>query len=398
MRNDDIRKRLNHELSGVHVDTDLHSRILLAAADDIRRRRRMGFIKPAIIAVSAVAVLVIALGVAFVRRPEIPDRVTAHGENIPLATAAVTPTPSPAPIEGSDYEIFGMWSNGKDGMFHLYEACACMEGGTAKVVNVRKADNLSPCPLCFGDCYWIGLGTETYHLEFDCLNAEVVAPVNLYVLDRLGYEPCEECRMVVALPTAENAGSIAPTPEPTPVPEEDDNSLTFDTEKYDGPAVVYYTENEEPITLSGWAAQNYQINWALTPGGKNMVFIGGAYIKDDSGEIPVDNYLEDPEKDYCWCTENGSYIHSVGNCSGMMNSFVGLIKPVLAFSGNKEICPDCGDGLGIVYCTAGGKYFHAHENCDGMYNSESHTRRAAYAMGKLPCPDCLAYESENPVE
>lgn len=390
MKNDDIRRELGRELSGVRISEDLHARILLGTS--YNRRRGVGFIRVAAAAAAVVAALGILAGVALARRPEVPDRVTSEGSNKkPDATAAYTPAPSPVAEEISDVMVSGMWVNEDDGLFHLFEACA---GEKAAIADVTKNSGLFPCPECFEGCVWIDNEGAYFHEDFDCPALISPQPVNLSVLSHMDYESCGECTDSTVVYEADapiGEMLILPTAEPTQPPVKE---IT-----YDGPAVFYHDSlSSTHIVLTGWAAQNMAVNWALTPGGFGMVFTGSAVETDEKGEMASPDTLENADLDYCWCTENGQYIHSVGNCTNMKDSFVALITPALEFSGNKAICPECGDGLGCVYYTKSGTYFHSDEKCNGMKNAESHTRRAAYAAGKIPCPTCLEYESSNPVE
>ena len=426
MKNDDIGRALNRELSAISLSTEARARIKWKTSTS-RQGAHRGFT----VAAAAAAILMLMTGGAlclrFINRPDTPDTVAAHG-------ASVTSAPSPTPTlsAASDAEIEGMWVADGCDTFHLYQACIMYEYKNAHMGSVEKGGPLEPCTVCLSDCCWVDLDSGEYHNSLQCEKAGRVAPIHKDLTEPMGYTGCTACVFPYiseeineeygADMSNEASGSeTIPMPTEESLPEEAPASAEYgqakigmvlsgssSSETYDG-SIMDGPQGEETafiatdsgaafsgqyynftLSLKSWAAGAYdelETKWVQTS--NTYVYTGGYEISDSN--------IDNAQMDYCWCTETGQYIHSAGNCSGMENSFAALAGPACK-GGSKQICPECGDGIGRVYYTYGGTYFHAVADCSGMQKAARHTRREAYAAGKAPCPECLSYESMHPID
>ena len=117
---------------------------------------------------------------------------------------------------------------------------------------------------------------------------------------------------------------------------------------------------------------------------------------DSDGEIAVTktDRTETPdiwEDAVYYATLNGVYFHADEHCMGMQAA-----KPVslnAAWALGKAPCPVCLAGFEYpevtYYATKGGTYYHVIRDCMGMKNAKAYTLEAARAEGKGPCPECL---------
>ncbi len=90
-----------------------------------------------------------------------------------------------------------------------------------------------------------------------------------------------------------------------------------------------------------------------------------------------------------YATENGTYYHTIKDCSGMKDA--SLISIQSAVSSKKAKCPRCVSPSRVtVFGTSGGKYYHTKSTCSGMKNAVSVTAEFAIKNGKEACPTCAS--------
>lgn len=113
---------------------------------------------------------------------------------------------------------------------------------------------------------------------------------------------------------------------------------------------------------------------------------------------PVPENTKQPQPAECvYFTERGNYYHAVQDCSGMTDAQNGAEAEALALG--KSPCPICmADGSNPaeaandapnVWCTPKGLYFHADQFCSGMQNALPEPWDQAEAEGRKPCPICI---------
>lgn len=88
-----------------------------------------------------------------------------------------------------------------------------------------------------------------------------------------------------------------------------------------------------------------------------------------------------------YATKNGTYYHTIENCSGMKDA--SKISIASAIENKKKMCTKCVTPENLyVFATSGGTYFHTKNNCSGMKDAQRVTAKFAISYGKKACPTC----------
>ena len=111
-------------------------------------------------------------------------------------------------------------------------------------------------------------------------------------------------------------------------------------------------------------------------------------------------YVGDP----AWSLDEDEYYHADRDCAGIGPALEeiesGYTYVYLARLAGKLPCPDCiiwqqttpAILSGALYCTDGGTFVHSVSNCTGMLNASACTLAQALVAGKVPCPTCIGAE------
>ena len=111
-------------------------------------------------------------------------------------------------------------------------------------------------------------------------------------------------------------------------------------------------------------------------------------------------YVGDP----AWSLDEDEYYHADRDCAGIGPALEeiesGYTYVYLARLAGKLPCPDCiiwqqttpAILSGALYCTDGGTFVHSVSNCTGMLNASACTLAQALEAGKVPCPTCIGAE------
>ncbi len=243
--------------------------------------------------------------------------------------------------------------------YHNLENCGGMTGASKITLDTATSRGKTACPVCVGGGittnpngsalptgtqYYATPGGTWYHVNSSCqgmTGASVVTEANAIAA---GKTACPEC-------------------------------IGY----YGTPGGKYYHSISNCSKMQN-AITNTEAEWIKTGKTACTVCITsdkkvGSTVSKDSTQV--------------YATENGTYYHTIKDCSGMKDA--SLISIQSAVSAKKAKCPRCVSPSRVtVFGTSGGKYYHTKSNCSGMKNAISVTAEYAIKNGKEACPTCAS--------
>lgn len=306
---------------------------------------------------------------------------------------------------GSDVQYYSLPYNARELADYSFAGCNAL-----KYLNVpySAADKLDISSRAFrdNDSTYVICNRDT-HAANEALKRELPL-LTVYTTP----EPTEAPTVTpTEVPVATVIPTEAPTPSPTPAPTD-----------VPGKTMVYFNVNgtyyHSVSDCSGMKNAGYYTLDEAIAQGKQRCEVCAAPLPTEAPTdmaeataqaqptvIPTEAPDAQPGEAVVYFTGNGTYYHSVSDCSGMKNASAHTLEEAAAQGKQRcGVCappeiqaqptaisteaPDAQPGGAVVYFTANGTYYHSVSDCSGMKNASEHTLEEAAAQGKQRCEVC----------
>lgn len=229
------------------------------------------------------------------------------------------------------------------------------------------------------------------------------------------YTTPEPTEAPTVMPTETPVATVMPTEAPTPSPTPAPTGVPGKTMVYFNVNGKYYHSVSDCSGMKN--AGYYTLDEAIAQGKQRCDVCAAPQPSEaptDMAEataqaqptvIPTEAPSAQPGETVVYFTDNGTYYHSVSDCSGMKNAKEHTLDEAAAYGKQRcEVCappevqaqptvmpteaPTAQNGETVVYFTENGTYYHAVSDCSGMKNAAEHTLKEAAEQGKQRCEVC----------
>jgi len=260
--------------------------------------------------------------------------------------------------------IFWPDQDGGHPYYHVYGSCAALQetdvtGSVFGTLLEAQSFGKTLCPDCASSAVLYSLGDDCYHLSEDCLRQRSVKPIAEITLCTalvLKASPCDDCIPDDLYYFTEFSGSYHAAP---------DCASSFHRD------ISFVTEADAAVT-------------GLTPCNRCVV--------PNSSDVQTEAAV------LVYSTPNGSFYHTIPDCTGMKNA-----EPVVlaeALSRSQTACPFCAernapvDSSIVFLWDPEAPVYHAVYDCSGYEYLHQMELTDAAARNLTPCPECLNTEEK----
>jgi len=268
--------------------------------------------------------------------------------------------------------------------YHSYATCSGMSNATQGTMAQALAYGFKRCPKCWSTgssssgssttSSGINTGSKTkvyateggtyYHTDKDCSGMKNASSITLATAAKYNKKPCPTCASAAKRTVySTDSGKYYHT--------DSDCSGMKNAEKRTLQAALLLDQKACPECVGTSSG-------ASSSSGSSSS--GNTYKSGTSG-VKV------------YATKEGTYYHTVSDCSGMKNASKITLETALNYG--KKACTTCASNAArTVYATKSGKYYHASKSCAGS-GAKSGTVGEAVAYGYDPCPYCVSKTSSS---
>lgn len=358
------------------------------------------------------------------------DGITPSQTLDPLSPNATATPIAAANVSGGTTGSSGtVYITASGSYYHNNAACTNIESGaqlSTVVESVAIQQGKNKCPICYPgqETYYSTEDGTYYHTDINCSNMKNAAPITKEAAEAKGQKPCPVCitgevqsldrdglKFITSSTTTDKSGKTVYATsggqnfhvDPNCRGMENAQSMSLLQALQAGKTAcseccasagklvwctrggTYYHNNQTCSKMTG--AYQVTLAEAMVLGKKKCnVCWGSAGTASGSGSATPTS-LTSGKGPLVWGTKDGTYYHTVSNCSGMKDATQVSLSIMLDL--NRQPCPECcANANRVVYATENGKYYHSYASCSGMKDAKSGTLAQALAMGKEKCPDC----------
>lgn len=308
----------------------------------------------------------------------------ADGVPCPVCAAGFA---TPAPVELTpESTAETVWCTKNGTFYHSAEHCSGMQNAKLYARNTAQELGKQPCPKCIGSevntdavftpspipvaatpepvpvTVWCTKNGTFYHSDEHCSGMRNAVGYVLNDVIKMGKAACPVCMV---------NGSSFDAAETPPVPA----TATAEPMTFDEEMMVWYAETGEFYH----AEENCS-------GMKNAVMLAESAALE-AGKWPCPKCLPG----WLVWTVDDNYYHLDEHCSGMTDAHQTLAEIALALG--QYPCPACVTEIESAaegyYATKNGSFYHSVSDCSGMKNAGWFYTEQIAGLGKEPCPTCI---------